>query len=112
GIRFDEANGSVRRRDPRLFAGPDEHLMAEVRADNRHSSLCGPVVGQGQVASAGAQVENRPGLSWSWRGQPGGARPPALVNIQTERMVQKVIPRRDLAKHPPDAGFALVEEIL
>ena len=34
----------------------------------------------------------------------------SFVDVQAQRVVEKVIPRRDLAEHAPDAGFALIEE--
>ena len=92
-----------------LLHGPHQHLVAEVGPDDRHAPVGGAVVGEGEVAGAGAQVEDR-AVGRAGRDQPRRPAPPALVDVQAQQVVQEVVPRRDLAEHPADAGFALVEQ--
>ena len=53
-----------------LVAGGDQHLPTEVGADNGHTMAGGAVVGQGEVAGAGADVEDgvrrRPAAPGPW----------------------------------------------
>ncbi len=70
----------------------------------------GAVVGEREVAGAGAEVEDRAALGRAGRDEPRGPRAPALVDVQAQQVVEEVVPRRDLAEHPADADFALVEQ--
>ena len=83
--------------------------MTEVSAEDRHGAAGGAVVGQCEVAGAGAEVEDRPPLGWARRDELRGPGPPALVDVEAEQVVEEVVPRRDLAEHPLDAHFAFVE---
>src|SRR5207253_1813947 len=82
--------------------------QAEVAADDRHLAAGGAVVGQGQVAGAGADVEDG-GVALR-RHEARGAPAPVAVNVKAEQVVEQVVARGDVAEHAADAGLTLVEQ--
>jgi hypothetical protein len=108
-IGLDESD-TRRCADPgNLPRAADEHLAAEVRGDDGHRAR-GPVVRQGEVAGAGAEVENGARGGGAGGNEPGGAGAPALVDIEAQEVIEEVVRGRDLAEHAADASFALVEQ--
>src|SRR5260221_14127570 len=71
--------------------------MAEIGTDNRGVPVGSAVIGQGQVPSAGTQVQDRriarrPNFA-------DGAPAPVDVDAQREQVVQEIIARGDFAEH-------------
>ena len=106
-VRFHEPDAAS---GPRSFLHrAHEHLVAEVGPDDGNAPLGRTIVGQSEVAGAGTQVEDRAGFSRVRWNEPRGFRSPAPVDIQAQRVVEEVVPRRDLSEHPANADLALVE---
>src|SRR5207302_5429561 len=93
-----------------LPGSPHQHFVAEVGSDDGHRPPDGTVVSEGEVSGAGAEIENRTILGRPRRHEPGRSAPPSLVDVQAQKMIQEVVGRRDLAEHPADADFPLVEQ--
>ena len=107
-IGLKKANAVRRPTAARLVAGRQQHRQAEVGADDLQTTLSRPVVGQGQVAGPGANVEN-----WAVgrrRRQARSTPAPVTVDIETEQVVEQIVARRDVAEHRANARFALVEQ--
>jgi hypothetical protein len=85
---------------------PHQHLMAEIGTDHRHFRC--PFVGKGQITGAGTQIENRRRTLRRYHSDRAG--PPALIDIQAEQVIQKVVPWSDLAEHAADALIAFIEQ--
>ena len=78
-----------------------EHLVAEVGGDDRRLAAGGAVVGERQVAGAGAHVENR--QRPVRRHEPHRSPPPVAIDAQRQQVIQKIVPPGDLAEHPANA---------
>src|SRR5262249_49845009 len=80
-VGLDDGDSRMRAAASRLGHGPLQHLTRKIRPDDRHAAATGPVVLEGQVAGARADVEERPG---GYRHHPSDAPPPRLINVEAE----------------------------
>ena len=97
--------------DPRgraSSAGPAPASAGRSSApDDRHLAASGAIVRQGQVAGAGAEIEDR--LEALGRHELHGPPAPVAIDVQAQDVIEQVVHRRNRAEHGADPLFALVD---
>ena len=108
GIGLDKTQATRGARPFGLGGSPDQHFMAKIGTHHRHPTIGRPVIGQRQVAGAGADVED--GSRPLRRDQPGSPPAPVTIDIEAQQVIEQIVARRDVVEHAPDTRLALVEQ--